>query len=63
MGESVVIYDPDGEFRVTAFDANHCPGNLCSFVVVVLIVVIWGFFVDHFLVLDYFQPNIVFVEI
>ncbi|XVF61015.1 hypothetical protein PTKIN_Ptkin08bG0094100 [Pterospermum kingtungense] len=26
VGESVVIDDPDGEFRVTAFDANHCPG-------------------------------------
>ncbi|XP_017969780.1 PREDICTED: protein artemis isoform X1 [Theobroma cacao] len=25
-GESVVIDDPDGEFQVTAFDANHCPG-------------------------------------
>lgn len=28
-GESVVIDDPDGEFQVTAFDANHCPGNRC----------------------------------
>ncbi|KAJ6733685.1 DNA CROSS-LINK REPAIR PROTEIN PSO2/SNM1-RELATED [Salix koriyanagi] len=26
VGESVVINDPDGEFKVTAFDANHCPG-------------------------------------
>lgn len=26
VGESVVIDDPDGEFQVTAFDANHCPG-------------------------------------
>ncbi|KAK9037620.1 hypothetical protein V6N11_022524 [Hibiscus sabdariffa] len=25
-GESIVIDDPDGEFQVTAFDANHCPG-------------------------------------
>lgn len=22
----MVINDPDGEFKVTAFDANHCPG-------------------------------------
>ena len=27
MGESLVINDPDGEFKVTAFDAKHCPGN------------------------------------
>ncbi|KAE8663631.1 5' exonuclease Apollo-like isoform X2 [Hibiscus syriacus] len=26
IGESIVIDDPDGEFQVTAFDANHCPG-------------------------------------
>ncbi|XVF16978.1 hypothetical protein REPUB_Repub10bG0077400 [Reevesia pubescens] len=26
VGESIVIDDPDGEFQVTAFDANHCPG-------------------------------------
>ncbi|KAE8669503.1 5' exonuclease Apollo-like isoform X2 [Hibiscus syriacus] len=25
IGESIVIDDPDGEFQVTAFDANHCP--------------------------------------
>lgn len=27
VGQSVVIDDPDGHFSVTAFDANHCPGN------------------------------------
>ncbi|XP_024008810.1 uncharacterized protein LOC18993013 isoform X2 [Eutrema salsugineum] len=26
IGQSVIVDDPDGEFRVTAFDANHCPG-------------------------------------
>ncbi|KAF5480606.1 hypothetical protein F2P56_001342 [Juglans regia] len=26
VGQSVVVYDPDGAFTVTAFDANHCPG-------------------------------------
>lgn len=26
VGQSMVINDPDGDFRVTAFDANHCPG-------------------------------------
>ncbi|KAJ8772330.1 hypothetical protein K2173_027507 [Erythroxylum novogranatense] len=26
VGQSLVIDDPDGEFKVTAFDANHCPG-------------------------------------
>lgn len=25
VGQSMVINDPDGDFRVTAFDANHCP--------------------------------------
>lgn len=32
IGQSVIVDDPDGEFKVTAFDANHCPGTfLCSF--------------------------------
>ena len=31
IGQSVVVDDPDGAFTVTAFDANHCPGNLFSF--------------------------------
>lgn len=32
IGQSVIVDDPDGQFKVTAFDANHCPGNfLCSF--------------------------------
>lgn len=32
IGQSVIVDDPDGEFKVTAFDANHCPGNfLCTF--------------------------------
>ncbi|KAH6758107.1 hypothetical protein C2S52_022993 [Perilla frutescens var. hirtella] len=26
VGQSLVIEDPDGDFVVTAFDANHCPG-------------------------------------
>uniref|UniRef100_A0A1J3FJV4 5' exonuclease Apollo n=1 Tax=Noccaea caerulescens TaxID=107243 RepID=A0A1J3FJV4_NOCCA len=26
IGQSVIVDDPDGEFQVTAFDANHCPG-------------------------------------
>ncbi|PIN20788.1 hypothetical protein CDL12_06512 [Handroanthus impetiginosus] len=26
VGESLVVEDPDGDFIVTAFDANHCPG-------------------------------------
>ncbi|KAK9291781.1 hypothetical protein L1049_019731 [Liquidambar formosana] len=26
VGQSVVVNDPDGDFCVTAFDANHCPG-------------------------------------
>ncbi|KAL4632599.1 hypothetical protein ACB092_04G063200 [Castanea dentata] len=29
--QSVVVDDPDGAFTVTAFDANHCPGNLLFF--------------------------------
>lgn len=28
VGESVVVRDPDGDFTVTAFDANHCPGDV-----------------------------------
>ena len=31
IGQSVVVDDPDGPFTVTAFDANHCPGNLLFF--------------------------------
>ena len=31
IGQSVVVDDPDGAFTVTAFDANHCPGNLFFF--------------------------------
>lgn len=26
VGDSVVIRDPEADFTVTAFDANHCPG-------------------------------------
>ncbi|KAG0478242.1 hypothetical protein HPP92_012961, partial [Vanilla planifolia] len=26
VGQSVVINDPDGDFKVTAYDATHCPG-------------------------------------
>lgn len=30
VGQSLVVEDPDGDFVVTAFDANHCPGvNYC----------------------------------
>lgn len=28
VGQSFIIDDPAGPFTVTAFDANHCPGNL-----------------------------------
>lgn len=28
VGESVLVKDPDGDFTVTAFDANHCPGEM-----------------------------------
>ncbi|KAK1403850.1 DRMBL domain-containing protein [Heracleum sosnowskyi] len=28
VGDSIVIRDPDGDFTVTAFDANHCPGAI-----------------------------------
>jgi len=28
VGQSLIVDDPDGNFSVTAFDANHCPGNL-----------------------------------
>ena len=31
IGQSVVVDDPDGAFTVTAFDANHYPGNLLFF--------------------------------
>ncbi|GAU38067.1 hypothetical protein TSUD_318610 [Trifolium subterraneum] len=27
VGQSFIIDDPDGNFTVTAFDANHCPGS------------------------------------
>lgn len=27
IGQSVILDDPDGDFKVTAFDANHCPGE------------------------------------
>ena len=27
IGETVIVDDPDGGFKVTAFDANHCPGK------------------------------------
>lgn len=26
VGQCIVINDPDGDFTVTALDANHCPG-------------------------------------
>ncbi|KAK6932252.1 DNA repair metallo-beta-lactamase [Dillenia turbinata] len=26
VGQSIVINDPDGDFSVSAYDANHCPG-------------------------------------
>ncbi|XP_074309006.1 uncharacterized protein LOC141643660 [Silene latifolia] len=26
VGQCITIKDPDGSFKVTAFDANHCPG-------------------------------------
>uniref|UniRef100_A0ACD6AI67 Uncharacterized protein n=1 Tax=Avena sativa TaxID=4498 RepID=A0ACD6AI67_AVESA len=26
LGAAVLVQDPDGDFTVTAFDANHCPG-------------------------------------
>lgn len=26
VGEPVLVKDPDGDFTVTAFDANHCMG-------------------------------------
>lgn len=27
VGKTVVVDDPAGAFSVTAYDANHCPGN------------------------------------
>ena len=27
LGAPVLVPDPDGDFTVTAFDANHCPGQ------------------------------------
>lgn len=29
VGQCLVIKDSDGDFTVTAFDANHCPGVYC----------------------------------
>ncbi|KAG8383827.1 hypothetical protein BUALT_Bualt04G0054300 [Buddleja alternifolia] len=26
IGQSLIVEDPDGDFTVSAFDANHCPG-------------------------------------
>jgi hypothetical protein len=37
VGESVVINDPDGEFKVTAFDANHCPGIFFFYIMMMMI--------------------------
>lgn len=37
VGDSIVIRDPDGDFTVTAFDANHCPG-ISSFVLLIVYV-------------------------
>ncbi|TXG60375.1 hypothetical protein EZV62_014948 [Acer yangbiense] len=28
VGQMLVVDDPDGEFKVSAYDANHCPGAL-----------------------------------
>ena len=28
VGRTVAVDDPAGAFAVTAYDANHCPGNL-----------------------------------
>ncbi|XP_073149755.1 uncharacterized protein [Henckelia pumila] len=28
IGQSLVVEDPDGDFTVTTFDANHCPGGV-----------------------------------
>ncbi|KAK4416690.1 5' exonuclease Apollo [Sesamum alatum] len=28
VGQSLIVEDPDGDFIVTAFDANHCPGSV-----------------------------------
>jgi Cft2 family RNA processing exonuclease len=28
VGRTVAVDDPAGAFSVTAYDANHCPGNL-----------------------------------
>ena len=27
VGRTVAVDDPAGAFSVTAYDANHCPGN------------------------------------
>jgi hypothetical protein len=27
LGRTVAVDDPAGAFAVTAYDANHCPGN------------------------------------
>jgi len=36
VGESLVINDPDGEFKVTAFDAKHCPGNFFFYIMMMM---------------------------
>lgn len=30
VGETMVVSDPEGDFSVTALDANHCPGRYLS---------------------------------
>lgn len=30
VGKTSVVEDPAGAFSVTAYDANHCAGNLAS---------------------------------
>lgn len=43
IGQSLVIGDLDGEFVVTAFDANHCPGKLA--------ILFMRLFLGHFFIL------------
>lgn len=31
VGQSLTVEDPEGDFTVTAFDANHCPGMVQGF--------------------------------
>lgn len=26
IGRRIIVKDPEGDFKVTAYDANHCPG-------------------------------------